>query len=175
VKGQDKPAFVVDDTVVSMAYTLTIDGKELDSSEESGPLEFIQGVHSIITGLEKGIYGMRIGETRKLVIYPEEGYGEIDPQALIDVPRKEFPVDLPLEIGIELDISDEDGEVFPATVVELDKDIIKLDFNHPLAGETLQFDVRIIDLRAPTREELAHGHIHGNVSHAEDYDEEFSE
>jgi FKBP-type peptidyl-prolyl cis-trans isomerase SlyD len=149
-----------------MEYTLSIGGEEVDSSKDSGPLEFLQGSHNIITGLESQLYGMRIGDTRQIIISPEDGYGEVDPQAMID---------MPLEVGIELEIRDEDGELFPATIVEVSPATVKLDFNHPLAGETLQFDVEIVDLRAPTPEELDHGHVHGGHSHNEHFDEEFSE
>lgn len=175
VNKQKKPEIIADDIVVSMAYILTINGEKIDSSDDSGPLEFIQGCHNIVTGLERQIYGMKIGESRKLVIAPDEGYGDVDPQALIAIPRAEFPDDLPLEVGIELDIRDEDGEVFPATVVEVNNDIVKLDFNHPLAGETLHFEVKITDLREPTQEELDHGHVHSDDIHDEDFDEEFIE
>ncbi len=171
----EKPEMVANDVVVSMAFTLKINGEEVDSSEESGPLEFLQGSHNIITGLENQIYGMKIGDTRSIVVSPEDGYGEIDPQAMIDIPRSEFPPDMPLEVGIELDIRDEDGEVFPATIVEVTSSTVKLDFNHPLAGETLNFDVEIVDLRAPTPEELEHGHVHGEHFHDDDLEEEFIE
>jgi len=175
VSEKGKPDIVSNDVIVAMEYKLTIEGEEVDSSEESGPLEFLQGGHNIITGLENQLYGMKIGDTRSIVVTPQDGYGEVDPQALIDVPRAEFPADLPLEVGIELDIRDEDGEIFPASVVEVNQNTVRLDFNHPLAGETLQFDVRILDLRAPSPEELAHGHVHGEHHHDDDFDDEFIE
>ncbi len=172
---QIKPEMVANDVVVSMAYTLKINGEEVDSSEASGPLEFLQGSHNIITGLENQIYGMKIGDTRQVVVLPEDGYGEVDPQAMIDVPRSEFPPEMPLEVGVELDIRDEDGEIFPATIVEVTPSTVKLDFNHPLAGETLHFDIEIVDLRVPTPEELAHGHAHGEHFHEDEFEGEFIE
>lgn len=169
---KNKPEMVANHVVVSMEYTLTIDGKEVDSSKDSGPLEFLQGSHNIITGLESQLYGMKIGDTRRIVISPEEGYGEVDPQAMIVVPRSEFPPDMPIKVGAELYIRDEDGESFPATIAEVTPTSVKLDFNHPLAGETLHFDVEIVDLRAATPEELDHGHVHGGHSHDEHFEDE---
>lgn len=170
-----KPEIVANDVVVSMAYRLKVNGEEVDSSDESGPLEFLQGSHNIINGLEDQIYGMKIGDTRSIIVQPKDGYGEIDPLAMIDVPRSEFPPDLPLEVGVELDIRDEDGEIFPATIVDVNPSMVRLDFNHPLAGETLTFDVEIVDLRAPTAEELEHGHVHSGHTHHDEFEEEFLE
>lgn len=171
----NKPEMVANDVVVSMAYTLKINGEEVDSSAESDPLEFLQGSHNIITGLENQIYGMKIGDTRQVVVTPEDGYGDVDPQAMIDVPRSEFPPEMPLEVGVALELRDEDGEIFPAIIVEVTPATVKLDFNHPLAGETLHFDVEVVDLRAPTPEELAHGHVHGAHIHHHEFDGDFTD
>ena len=169
------PAMIADDVVVTMEYTLTVNGEVVDSSDENDPLVFLQGYRNIIPGLERELYGMKVGDSKKVSVKPLDGYGEKDPDAFMDVPRSEFPAEIPLEIGVELDIRDEDNEVMSATIVDVDKDNVRLDFNHPLAGETLDFEVKILDLRSATEEELQHGHAHGDAEEDEFEDEDFDE
>jgi len=166
---KEKPQLVEDDVVVTMRYELTVDGVVIDSSDNDEPIVFIQGQEDVIPGLEKAIYKMKAGEKKSIHVTPEEGYGEIDPEAFQDVPRDKFPSDIPLKPGVELEMKDEDGETLFATIVSVDKDVVKLDFNEPLAGKDLYFEVEIVDLRQATAEELDHGHVHfGDDHHEED-------
>ena len=87
--------------VVSMEYTLTVDGEVLDSSEGAGPLQFLAGHDNIVPGLEQKMIGMKIGESKDVVVSPEDGYGEFDDEAFMEVPRSEFPADMELEEGLE--------------------------------------------------------------------------
>lgn len=153
---------VADNIAVSMKYKLRIDDEGIiDHSEDDKPLEFIQGSGQIIPGLEKEIYGMVIGEEKEVVVKPDDGYGEYDPEDVEKVSRSVFPADLELEEGLSLWMKDpESGESYQATVVKIHPETVVLDFNHPLAGETLYFHVKIVDLRPATREEIAHGLIH---------------
>lgn len=155
-----KPTIVANDVVVTLDYALRVDGKPYDSSEEDGPLYFLQGHGEIIPGLEKAIAGMQLGETRTITVSAADGYGEYDPESVMDVPRSEFPNDIPLKPGVELQLIDEDGDEMFARIVSIGKNAVKLDFNHPLAGKELVFDVTVSDLRAATEEELSHGHAH---------------
>ena len=157
---QAKPQQVEDNVVVTLRYDLTVDGEVIDSSDNDEPIVFIQGQQDIIPGLEKAIYNMKVGETKSVHVPPEEGYGLIDPDAFQEVSRDEFPADIPLEHGIELEMKDEDGETIFAVISSVDKDTVKLDFNEPLAGKDLYFEVEIMDLRPATAEELDHGHVH---------------
>jgi FKBP-type peptidyl-prolyl cis-trans isomerase SlyD len=157
---QNKPSEVSDDVVVSIDYTLTVDGEVVDSTEGDEPLMFLQGHQNIIPGLERELSGMKIGDSKKVVVPPTEAYGEIDPDNIIDVPRSEFPAEIPLDPGTELEVKNADGEVLSATIAEVNPNNVKLDFNHPLAGKQLDFDVTVTDLREATEEELAHGHVH---------------
>ncbi len=157
---QDKPQEVTDDVVVSMDYTLTVDGDVLDSTEGGEPLDFLQGHRNIIPGLEKELYGLSEGETKDVTVVAAEAYGEFDPDALMDVPRSEFPSTIPLETGTELQVKDKDGEVRYATITEVGAEKVQLDFNHPLAGKELNFEIKVVSLRPPTTEELSHGHVH---------------
>lgn len=172
MSDMSNPTVVADDTVVTMDYTLTVNGEILDSSEGTEPLEFLQGHQNIVPGLERELYGMKIGESKQITVEPEDGYGLVDKDAFLEISRDEFPEDIPLEAGVELDLRDDDGEVMSATITSVEGDVVLLDLNHPLAGETLHFEVKITGLRLPTEEELEHGHVHG---HDHDYDEDFDE
>lgn len=166
------PNSVVDDIVVSLDYTLTVEGQLVDASEENEPIEFIQGYQNIIPGLEKQLYGMAVGDSKEVLVAPADGYGSIDQEAFMDVPRKEFPADMALEIGLELALQQPDGQVLHATVVEINDETVKLDFNHPLAGKELLFRVTVVGLRPASAEEIAHGHVHGPHGEEDDEDEE---
>ena len=162
---QAKPPMIDDDVVVTMRYELTVDGEVVDSSDLDEPIVFIQGHEQLIPGLERAIYEMKIGDTKSVHVTPADGYGEVDPEAIQEVARDEFPEDIPLEPGIELELKDQDGDVVFATIVSVGKNTIKLDFNEPLAGKDLYFEVEILDLRYATAEELDHGHVHGEDGH----------
>ncbi len=156
---------VQDGLVVSMDYKLTVDGEVLDSSDDAGPLQFLAGYENIVPGLEREMIGMKIGESKDVVVAPVDGYGEFDEEGFMEVPRSEFPSDMQIEEGVELNITDEDGENQYARVESLTKDSVRLDFNHPLAGAELHFNVTVVALREPTKEELDHGHVHEEGHH----------
>ena len=90
---------VQDGLVVSMEYTLSVDGEVLDSSKDAGPLQFLAGYDNIVPGLEREMVGMKIGESKDVLVLPEDGYGEFDEEAFMEVPRSEFPSDMELEAG----------------------------------------------------------------------------
>ncbi len=151
--------------VVSMEYTLTVDGEILDSSNDAGPLQFLAGYDNIVPGLEREMVGMKIGESKDVVVLPVDGYGEFDEDAFMEVPRSEFPTDMELEAGLELNVSDEDGQHQMAFVASFNEEVVRLDFNHPLAGAELQFNVKVVGLREASQEELDHGHAHDEDHH----------
>lgn len=161
----EKPTQVSDDLVVTIDYTLTIDGEIVDSSADGGPLDYLQGHANIIPGLERELDGMKIGDSKKVTVAPEDGYGLVEPDAVIEVDRGEFPDDVPVEIGVELEITDDEGDMMFATIIEVGDEIVTMDTNHPLAGKELYFDVTVVDLRKATEEELAHGHVHHGHDH----------
>lgn len=153
---------VGDDKVVSLDYTLRLDdGEVIDSSSGRGPLEFVQGQGQIIPGLEEELYGMEVGDEKAVTVTPENGYGERQADRVQTVPRNAFPDDMELEEGMQVRLQDSNsGQVFEAFVEEIHPESVKLDFNHPLAGEILHFDVKIAGIRDATDDELAHGHSH---------------
>jgi FKBP-type peptidyl-prolyl cis-trans isomerase SlyD len=158
----DSTLSVADNVVVSLDYVLTNDDNdEIDRSEKDEPLEYLHGFNNIIPGLENGLKGLKLGDEKDVIVQPSTGYGERDSDSLAEYPRDSFPSDLKLEVGEPIMMRDkESGDSFQAYVTELRSDLVVLDFNHPLAGETLHFHVRIAGLREPTSEELAHGHVH---------------
>ncbi len=163
----DENIAVANNIVVSMAYVLRIeDGQLIDQSEDDSPLEYIQGARQIVPGLEKALIGLNVGDEKHVEVKPVDGYGERDPDDIVDMPRGNFPESFDLPVGKPLKVKDsESGEAFSAYVVESNPETVTLDFNHPLAGKTLHFHVKIVDLRQATEEELAHKHVH-NENHA---------
>lgn len=158
----ENPSVVEKDLVVVMDYKLFVDGELADTSEEDGPISFLQGHENILPGLEKELYGLSVGDSKKVIVSPEEGYGEIDEEAFMEIPRSEIPDDIPVELGVEIEMESDDGDLMEAAIVEIGKDYVKLDFNHPLAGKELTFEITIREIRKPTSEELDHGHVHEN-------------
>jgi len=156
---------VTNDLVVAMDYKLVIDGEVVDSSEGQAPLEFLQGHSNIIPGLEQEMLGMKIGESKDIVVQAAEGYGEIDEEAYMDVPTNQFPEEIPVEVGTELQVQNEEGEPVYARIDAIENNIATLNFNHPLAGKELHFSVSVIALREPSAEELEHGHVHHGHEH----------
>jgi FKBP-type peptidyl-prolyl cis-trans isomerase SlyD len=157
---------ITDDLVVTMDYVLTVDGEVVDSSEEEGPIQFLQGHGNIIPGLEAHLGGLAVGEILEVSVAAKDAYGEFDPEQIIDVPISEFPEEICIEPGVELELKDTEGDQLFARVISVGKSRVKLDFNHPLAGKELSFQVTILGLRAATPEELEHGHVHGSEGHA---------
>lgn len=151
---------VTNGQVVSMEYTLWVGGEVLDTSDGQGPLQFLAGYGNIIPGLEREMMGMKIGDEKEVTVAPVDGYGEYDEAAFMDVPRKEFPDDMSIEEGLELSVSGDDGQAHYARIDEVGDDSVRLDFNHPLAGQELKFKIKVVALRAPTEEEVEHGHVH---------------
>ena len=153
------------DVVVSMEYTLQVDGEEIDSSKGQDPLQFLVGYGNIISGLEREMMGMKVGDSKDVVIQPEDAYGEYDEEAFMDVPRGQFPQDMPVEEGLELSVRDDEGQSRYARIDTVEGDTVTLNFNHPLAGDELHFNVKVVNLREPTEEELEHGHVHDGGHH----------
>jgi FKBP-type peptidyl-prolyl cis-trans isomerase SlyD len=155
------------DKVVSIDYTLTNDaGKVIDSSQGREPLTYLHGHGGLIPGMEKGLEGRAAGDTLKLTLSPEEGYGQKDPNMVQPVPRSNFAGVPNIEIGMQFQArSPQGGGARVVTVVDVSAETVTVDANHPLAGETLHFDVSIKDVREASPEELQHGHAHGPGGH----------
>ncbi|MDZ7369939.1 MAG: peptidylprolyl isomerase [candidate division KSB1 bacterium] len=147
--------------VVSMHYSLTdSEGNLLDTSEGRPPLQFLCGADQIISGLENQMLGMQVGEKKSIVVPAVEAYGEYDDELVQEWERSAFSDADQLEEGEVLEFETDDGHVVEGRIAEIDGDTVVIDFNHPLAGEELHFQVEIMDIRPATPEEIAHGHVH---------------
>ena len=150
------------DTVASVHYTGTFpdSGEEFDSSREGDPITFLVGHKGMIPGFEREVMGAEVGDTRSFTLEPEDAYGVPSDEMVQEVPRDMFPEEMPLDLGMML-MSD----AGPFRIVAITEDTVRCDFNHPMAGKTLHFEIEVMDVRAATDEELAHGHVHGPGGH----------
>lgn len=139
-------ASIQDNMDVGLEYTLTVDGQVVDSTEGKDPFHYIHGKQQVIPGLEKQIAGMKIGESKDVTISPAEGYGELDPSAVVELPKAQLPTDITPEVGMILRGVTPEGQGFQATVKELKGENVILDLNHPLAGKTLNFKVKVVGI-----------------------------
>lgn len=159
--GDMDPETISDGVVVTMDYTLRLeDGTVIESSQGQEPLEYLHGQGQIIPGLESGVAGMRVGESRQVVVPAAQAYGERADDQIHTLARAQFPPDEPLVAGMMFYGQDSMGNSFPVTVLEVNPDTVVVDLNHPLAGEDLYFDITVRALRQATSEELQHGHAH---------------
>jgi FKBP-type peptidyl-prolyl cis-trans isomerase SlyD len=154
-------SIVEKDAVASVHYTGTLpeSGEVFDTSEGRDPLTFLVGHQQMIPGFEEELMGAEKGERRTFTLEPERAYGEKIAEAVQEIQTEMFG-DITPEPGMTL-MSD----VGPFNVISVDGDTVTVDFNHKLAGETLQFSVEVVDVRPATEEELAHGHAHGPGGH----------
>lgn len=152
--------------VITFNYTLKDEqGNILDSSDKEGAISFLTGSNQIIPKLEEELVGMLIGSKRNIRINAADAYGEYEPDAIQNVNRAEFPKEMNLEIGQSYYANTPEGGQMPFLIKEIKNDEVIIDFNHPLAGVNLEFDVHLVDLRLATEEELTHGHVHGAGGH----------
>ena len=155
--------------VVRLAYTLkNSEGEIVDQADSGEPLEYLHGANEIVPGLERGLEGMEAGDKKSLTVGPDEGYGEINPELKLVVQRSQFPPDMKVEEGMRFETSAPDGGDLVFTVDAIQGSDIHIDANHPLAGETLHFEVEVVDVRDATEEEMAHGHAHGEGGHGDE-------
>lgn len=155
---------IANKTVVSIHYTLTDpDGDVLDSSRDSEPLAYLHGSRNIISGLENALAGKAKGDTLKVTIAPEDGYGMRDDSLVANVPRAQFQGS-DIEVGQQFQTEGPHGQAV-VTITKIENDQVTVDGNHPLAGVALTFDVEVVEVRAATPVELSHGHVHGAGGH----------
>lgn len=153
---------IADNKVISIHYTLTNDsGAVLDQSSSDQPLVYLHGAGNIIPGLENALTGKAAGDKLNVTIQPTDAYGERMDQMIQTVPRSMFEGIEKVELGMQFHAEGNTGPVV-VTVTQIDGDNITIDGNHPLAGETLTFDVEVSAVRDATADELEHGHIHGH-------------
>lgn len=159
-------ARIGDRRVVTIHYTLTNSkGEVVDSSRGDEPLVYLHGASEIVPGLEKQLSGKRAGEKANVTVQPKDGYGERKGKGPQRVPRDAFAGIDEIEVGMAFDTEGDDGQAQTVWIIAVDPDSVLIDINHPLAGETLNFDVEIVSVRKATADELRHGHAHGPHGH----------
>ena len=153
------------DSVVSIHYTLKDDtGTVLDRSEAGEPLAYLHGHGNLIPGLEQELTGKNSGDELTVTVPAAQGYGEYDERLVQSVPRRSLRGIKEVKVGMRLHAQSAEGTQ-ALTVTKILGDMVTRDGNHPLAGKSLHFDVRIEEVRAATEEELSHGHVHGPHGH----------
>ena len=137
---------ITDSSKVAIHYKLTVNGQEVDSSEGKEPLTYVHGKGQIIPGLEKELEGMKPGDKKQVEVSPQDGYGEVDKDNVQAFPKEAFAEPEKLEEGMTVSGKDEKGADFHAQVAKVDDEQVTLDFNHPLAGQTLKFEVEVVSV-----------------------------
>ena len=151
---------------VSIDYTLTNDaGEVIDSSTGAAPMVYLHGAGNIIVGLEKALEGKRAGDELSVAVEPQDAYGEYSAELVAVLGREMFEGVDELEVGMQFHASGPDGSMQIVTIRDLDGDEVTVDGNHPLAGQRLNFQVKVVDVRDAHAEEIAHGHVHGEGGH----------
>jgi FKBP-type peptidyl-prolyl cis-trans isomerase SlyD len=157
---------IAEQSVVSIHYTLTNDaGETLDTSDGREPLVYLHGAQNIIPGLENELTGKSVGDSFDVTIQPEEAYGTVNPELVQTVPHSAFEGVEKVEPGMQFQARGDDGETQVITVTEVADSGVTVDGNHPLAGQVLNFSVRVDEIREATEEEIEHGHVHGPGGH----------
>ncbi len=156
------------DKVISLHYTLSVDGDKIESSHDRGePLWIVLGHGQLIPGLEKALEGHVAGDTLAVDIAPVDGYGERQDGQIQRMSKKYFPHAAQLKPGMTSVLRLKEGGQRAVTVHKVGMSTIDVDMNHPMAGKSLHFDVNVVEVRDATEEELAHGHAHapGDAAH----------
>lgn len=157
-------------TVVTVTYTLKVDGELVEETNKENPLTFLAGVGMMIPGFENQLAGKQPGDTYDITVKPEEGYGDTDPEAIIDLPKDIFKVDGQLQedmlvVGNIIPLQDQNGHPLQGVVLEVGDETVKMDLNHRLSGKTLHFTGEVLEVRPATEDEISHGHVHGPGGH----------
>jgi FKBP-type peptidyl-prolyl cis-trans isomerase 2 len=145
-------SFAADDATITAGkkvkfdYTLTVDGQMVETTQGKQPLDYVHGQKQIIPGLEKELEGMKVGESKKIVVKPEDGYGQVVKEAFREFDKAKLPQGVEPKVGMMLELKDAEGNSYPAAISEVKEKTVMLDFNHPLAGKELSFDVKIVSI-----------------------------
>lgn len=157
------------DRVVCIDYTIRLaSGQVVETSVGTEPLTYLQGRRQIVPGVEHAVDGLEAGASLEIVVPPEEAYGDRDPAGVFVVPRAAFPADEQVSAGMMFSAHRPDGKSLTFRVVEANDELVLVDTNHPLAGETLHISVVVHNVRLATPEELSHGRAQADA-HAPQY------
>ncbi len=154
---------ITKDQVVSLQYTLRDDSGNVLDASNGNALVYLHGHNNIIPGLEKELNGMKTGDKKQVTIQPDDAYGQYDPELKFALPREQFGGQAP-QAGMMVQLQSPQGQII-ARIENVSEQQVQLDANHPLAGQTLHFEVEVTEVREATSEELTHGHPHGPDGH----------
>jgi FKBP-type peptidyl-prolyl cis-trans isomerase SlyD len=149
-----------EDKVGTLSYEIWVDGELLETVSVESAIEYLHGWDNIVPGLEKALEGKTAGDKFDVTVSPEAGYGEYDDELIDEIPRVDFDFeeeDVQLEIGMEVEMMDEDGDIVEGTVIGMEDDMVTVDMNPPLAGKTIRYVGEVISVREATEEELEWG------------------
>lgn len=152
--------------VVTVAYELFDETGTLLEETGDRPFVYIHGIGQLLPALEDALEGMKINESKEVTLLPKEGFGPYDEERVLRIPRAAFGPDAELEEGMRMYMRDQSGEALPFTILEVGPDDVLADFNHPLAGKTLTFKLRVLGIREATEDEISHGHVHEELNEA---------
>lgn len=156
---------IAKDKVVSLSYELKVDGNLVDAAEAEKPFVFLYGHGQLLPLFEENIKNLTVGDSFEFMIPSKDGYGDVNEMAIIELPKSIFEVDGKIQddllvVGNRLPMRDSEGNALDGTVVEIKDEAVVMDFNHPLAGQDLNFTGKVIEIRDATPEEIEHGHVH---------------
>jgi FKBP-type peptidyl-prolyl cis-trans isomerase 2 len=146
VYAQAADKVVADGMKVKFDYTLMVGTEQVETTQGKQPLEYVHGKKMLIPGLEKELVGMKAGDAKTVMVTAEDAYGPVRPEALREIENEKLPKDITPKVGMVLEMQDPEGNAYPAIVKEVKDKTFVLDFNHPLAGKELKFDVKIVSV-----------------------------
>ena len=157
-------------TVPSVTYNLKVEGELMDQANEENPLTFIAGIGMMIPGFEEKLEDLQAGDAFDFEVQPENGYGEYNEQAVVELPIDTFKVDGEINremlvVGKEIPMQDQNGNPLRGRIEKVGLDKVTMDFNHVLSGKVLHFTGQVVSVRMAEKEELDHGHVHGPEGH----------
>lgn len=160
---------ISDNRAVAVEYKLTLDnGIVVDASDPGDPLWYLHGHAQLLPRFEKELTGLNAGDAKEFSLTPKEGYGEFDEAKVVEVDKRSLNGN-DFTPGAEVSLRSRNGQQAHGRILSVDKSTVKVNLNHELAGKNLNFSIRVVEVRAATKQELAHGHIHdGGHDHGHD-------
>jgi len=140
------PATIENGKKVKFDYTLKVDGKVFESSIGKKPLEYTAGEGKLVSGLADQMNGLHVGDEKMIIVKAEDGYGQEDPKAFLEVPKSSLPPEIDPKVGLILQVNAPNGDSLPAPISEVKEETVVLNLNHPLSGKELHFDVKIAEI-----------------------------
>lgn len=146
LKAAASPVKIEKDKKISLNYKLFVEGALVEAADAKQPFTYTHGQHQIVPGLEKNLTGLKVGDKKTVRISPEEAFGPIDPKQFWEVDKTKLPKDIPLKVGTMVEARSPQGEIRLVKIREIKPTTVVLDFNHPLAGKELEFQVEVLNI-----------------------------